>query len=173
MDSNIGEKIPVVTVCETLNNLSLYNGKSIILIGRFVATSEGSWISDDDCEPKITTKGYVWDSIISVGYSISGPNSPPSLPANFKWDERLLLSKLKELNDYKRYRIYDTYVHSFIAIFGRLNARLPLKTFKDSRGILNGDGFGHENGAPAQIISNVNHWLHELVEKEQELEKGK
>ena len=76
-DSIVG--VPVVTVCEALHDLGRYNGKSIVLVGRFGSTDEGSWLSED-CERKIVTNGYTWADIISTTYPRSKVEPPPGLP---------------------------------------------------------------------------------------------
>lgn len=75
--------IPVVTVCEALQDRSLYNGKAIIVVGRFVGTMEGTWL-DENCERKIVTDGYTWINAISTTYVASDVETPPSLPKEFK-----------------------------------------------------------------------------------------
>ena len=88
--------IPVVTVCEALQDRARYNGKAIIVVGRFVGTMEGTWL-DENCERKIVTDGYTWDNSISTAYVVSQVEPPPRLPKKFKWDTELLANKLKDV----------------------------------------------------------------------------
>ncbi len=50
------EALPVITVCEALEDLSRYNGKSVVIVGRSSYTNEGSWLTED-CKHKIVTEG--------------------------------------------------------------------------------------------------------------------
>ena len=70
--------VPVVTLCEALSDLSRYNGQSIVVVGRFGYTDEGSWLSEG-CENKIVTDGYTWDNVISTTYVSSQVQPPPDL----------------------------------------------------------------------------------------------
>jgi hypothetical protein len=45
--SDLNSKVAVLTVCEALNDLSRYNGKTVVLVGKFASTSEGAWLSED------------------------------------------------------------------------------------------------------------------------------
>jgi hypothetical protein len=148
--------IPVVTVCEALQDRSLYNGKAIIVVGRFVGTMEGTWLSEN-CEHKIVTDGYTWDNSISTAYVVSEVEPPPSLPKGFKWDKELLANKLKELQKTTKLQVLKEYNYSdkWVAIFGRFETQSPL---------VGRFGFGHLNGSPAQLISSVKGY-HELKAK--------
>ena len=44
------ESIPVLTVCEALRDLKLYNGKDVMIVGRSAWTFEGTFLSEH-CEP--------------------------------------------------------------------------------------------------------------------------
>lgn len=150
------QPIAVITVCEALKNLSLYNGKPIVIVGRLGGTFEGSWLSEN-CDSSLITDGYTWSNIISTSYLRSETEPPPPLPQNFKWDKELLQSKLKQLQATTRLRDAKTleYSDKWVAIFGRFEARLPLRTAVAGDGKPRGYGFGHLNAAPAQLISHA------------------
>ncbi len=147
--------VPVVTVCEALHDLSNYNGKSIVVFGRFGYTGEGTWLSED-CPQKTVTDGYTWADIISTTYAVSDlVEPPPSLPKDFKWDRELLLKKLKEVQKTTKLRVLKDYNYTdkWVAIFGRFETRIPLIAIgREGRGQMMGYGFGHLNAAPAQLI---------------------
>jgi hypothetical protein len=148
--------IPVVTVCEALQDRTRYNGKAIIVVGRFVGTMEGTWL-DENCERKIVTDGYTWDNSISTAYVVSQVEPPPRLPKKFKWDTELLANKLKDVQKTTKLQVLKEYNYSdrWVAIFGRFETRLPF---------VGRFGFGHLNAAPAQLISSVKGY-HELKAK--------
>ena len=39
------EPVPVLTVCEALKDIEKYDGKTIIVFGRFASSMEGGWLS--------------------------------------------------------------------------------------------------------------------------------
>src|ERR1700678_3227061 len=41
---------PVLAVCEALHDLKLYNGKDVVIVGRFGGTFDGTFLTED-CEP--------------------------------------------------------------------------------------------------------------------------
>jgi hypothetical protein len=146
--------VPVVTVCEALHDLSRYNGESIIVVGRLGHTDEGSWLSED-CENQIKTGEYKWANAISTTYALSDVEPPPILPKGFKWDRDLLTNKLKEVQRTTKLQVLKEHNYSdkWVAFFGRFETRLPLQVVVGGGGKLMGYGFGHLNGAPAQLIS--------------------
>ena len=162
--------VPVVTVCEALQDLSRYNGMVVIVVGRSGGTNEGSWLSED-CERKIVTEGYTWANIISTAYGRSEVKPPPILPADFRWDEALLATKLKEIQQITQLRIQKNhrYDDRWVAIFGRFEARLLLQVLVAGTGTLMGYGFGHGNQAPAQLISNFGEDYYELKPKKKQV----
>jgi hypothetical protein len=152
----------MVSVCEVLNDLARYNGKPIVIVGRFAYTDEGTWLSED-CERKIVTHGYTWANIISTTYVRSQVEPPPGLPKGFKWEERLLKLKLEQVRRTTTLRVLKQYHYSdkWVAMFGRFETRLPLQVAVGGGGRLMGYGFGHLNAAPAQLISGHD-GFHEL-----------
>jgi hypothetical protein len=155
------QPIPVVTVCEVLNDLGRYNGKSIIVIGKESGTMEGSWLTAD-CEKKLVTDGFTWDDSISLSY-VRGTVEPlPPLPDRFKWNTKLVTVKLQEIQRTTKLRPRPENDRWF-AIFGRLETRLPPQTFRDPKGILEGYGFGHLNSSPAQVISPQDRHAYRLL----------
>ena len=146
--------IPVLTVCEALNNLSQHNGKVVVVVGKLVGTEEGSWLRED-CDEKIVTDGYTWENIISLAYVRSAVEPPPRVPKDFDWDLTLLLKKLKQVRRTTRLQVLKQYNYTdrWFAVFGRFETRLPLQVALGGGDKLFGYGFGHLNAAPAQLIA--------------------
>ena len=139
--------VPVVTVCDALNNLAKYKDKSIIVVGRSTGTMEGQWLSAD-CEKKLVTDGFTWSDSISL--SLHGKTEQlPELPDRFEWDAKLIALKLKEVQQTTRLRQSR---EGWVAIFGRLETRVPPIVVRRGGGELMGYGFGHLAGSPAQLI---------------------
>jgi len=44
--------IPVITVCDVMRNMSAYNGRTVIVVGRYASSMEGAWL-DAKCPNKI------------------------------------------------------------------------------------------------------------------------
>ncbi len=68
------EAIPIVSVCEALQDRVQYHGKTIIMVGLVGATDEGQWLIGK-CDHRIVTDGFSWGNIISLG--VSNPKEPP------------------------------------------------------------------------------------------------
>jgi hypothetical protein len=156
----LGQGVPVVTVCEALQDRDLYNGKSIVVVGRHGGTDEGSWLSED-CERKIVTDGYTWANVISTTYARSQVEPPPGLPRGFSWNTELMANKLKDVQKTTKLQEHGD---GWVAIFGRFETRSPLQSVRGGSGQLMGYGFGHLNYAPAQLISGEK-GFHELKAK--------
>src|SRR5690242_5982689 len=60
------QSLKPVTVCEVLMNQQTYNGKNVAVIGRFGQTDEGRWLTEDTCDRKLVTNGFVWSNLIWV-----------------------------------------------------------------------------------------------------------
>ncbi len=146
-------KVPVVTVCEALSDLSGYNGKTIIVVGRFGHTSEGSWLSED-CESKLVVGGKTWDDSISTSYMRHRVEPPPHLPKGFKWDRELLKNKLKEVQKTTKLVVLKKYNYKdkWLAMFGRFENGVPIRVMKIGDREFTTYGFGHLNSAPAQLV---------------------
>jgi hypothetical protein len=157
------DNIPVLSVCEALQNRMLYNDKSIIVIGEFSPTDEGAWLKDD-CEQTVITDGFAWSNSISLLIYPPSPTPPPPFPNNFIWNDELLIKKLKTLRSYGRFRSFSMW----IAVFGRLETKILPEIYKDGSGLPKGLGFGHLGGSLAQLVSPTNE-LHSLKEKEPDL----
>ena len=137
--------IPVVTVCEVMKELPAYNGKTIVVVGRFGSTDEGAWLSED-CTQQLVIKGHEWSNSISLSDTVGSTQPPPSLPKAFRWNKNMLFKKLTQVKSTTVLRVYPEFHYSdkWLALYGRLETHVPLETL---------DGFGHLNGSPAQLIS--------------------
>lgn len=132
------EPVPVLTVCEALKDTARYDGKTVVVVGRLDSTSEGGWLNAE-CGFTVRNGGRDFRPSISVTYVVGQVAPPPPLPLGFKWDRGLLREKISEV---KRSTKLQYKGERWEAVFGRLETRLPA----------NMAGFGHLNGAPAQLI---------------------
>jgi hypothetical protein len=155
------EAIPIVSVCQALQDRVLHNGKTIIVVGLMGGSDHGAWMNEK-CEHTIVTDGFSWPNIISLAYS-SVTDAPLKVPSNFHWDEKLLDAKRKEIEK-RTVAKRDNPDDRWYAILGRFETWIPLQTVSLGSGRLMGYGFGHLNAAPAQLITDKEH-RHELRAK--------
>lgn len=141
------EEPPILTVCEALKDPGRYDGKTVIIVGRAVGTSEGTWLRED-CGLTITNADHEFEPMISTASLVSREEPPPQLPRHFHWNRPLVRQKLDEV---KRTTHLSDPNDTWVAAFGRLETKLPwhLK-FGDRDGLV--FGFGHLGAAPAQLI---------------------
>jgi hypothetical protein len=146
LGQTVPDQPPVLTVCEALTEPSRYGGRSVIIVGRLVRTSEGAWLSED-CGLKVINGGKEFQPVISAAYDMSQFDPPPPLPKTFRWDGLVLRRKLSQVRKTTRLR---SRADVWAAEFGRLETKLPWPRRPDDAGSI--FGFGHLNGAPAQLI---------------------
>jgi hypothetical protein len=138
---------PVITVCEALTDLQRYQGKDVIILGKFIHTMEGNWLVAE-CGFKVKNGGREFGTSISTGYTPDF-DPRPKKPQGFRWDEPLLQQKLRQMTN-------TTKTDQWMAVFGRLETRLPRKLHivalsgKERDAYTN--GFGHLSESPAQLI---------------------
>jgi hypothetical protein len=146
---------PVVTVCEVLRGLPFYNGKTLIVVGKKSAGSEGSWLSQD-CPTNLVSDGVEWGSDISLTYVVDTTKTAPTLPNDFMWDDEGLIGKLNEVKASTKLTSVDRgeyiYEDQWVAVFGRLEKNVPLETNVNRVGQRLRQGFGHLGDSPAQLV---------------------
>jgi hypothetical protein len=81
-------------------------------------------------------------------------SGPTRSAPNFKWNEKVLAAKLKDVQSTTKLRVLKEYNYGdrWVAIYGRFETRLPLQVAPDGVGNPKGYGFGHLAAAPAQLI---------------------
>jgi hypothetical protein len=143
--------VPVLSVCEVLDNRLEYNGKTVIVVGKVVRTMEGEWL-DQECGHELLIDGYGWAYSISLSYLGSSAKAPPSKPAGFQWNSSLLLRKLEEVQKTTKLSpaMQPLYSEEWAAVFGRFDTleKLPISAGYPKRP----SGFGQLGGAPAQLV---------------------
>lgn len=121
---------------------------SWLWLARFSSTDEGSSL-DETCTLKVVAGGRDFQPSISMSYVASDYDAPPQKPSGFVWDERLLQQKLKQVKQTTRLRHND----QRLAIFGRIEDRLPRRISIGNGRYGYTNGFGHLSAAPAQLVS--------------------
>jgi hypothetical protein len=153
--------IPVLTVCEALHDLKLYNGKEVVIVGRFAGTFEGTFLSED-CEPDGRTmiQGNRWLSGIYVS-----ANGRSRRQVGFQFDEELLRQKLAAVQRTTRLASEqkpvpipkgNPFADRWMAIVGRLVSPATLLPYRSPNGAqtqnVPGNGFGANGSTPAKLI---------------------
>jgi hypothetical protein len=106
------EPIPVVTVCEISNDFARFEDMAIIVVG-LESDREGGSLSAN-----CTTSSMAgW---ISIPYFKGSGQQPPHLPNLFKWDAKLLATKLEKLRRSSQSPPHADQDTGWTAIFGRL-----------------------------------------------------
>jgi hypothetical protein len=147
-DAMTANRIPILTVCEALRDPSQYDGQTVIVVGRSIATSEGSWLSEN-CGLKLTAEGRTYSATISTAYAVSEFAPPPQMPKSFKWDKSALQHALDIV---KATTHLETKEH-WGAVYGRLETAPTHEINLRDGSVATIVGYGHLNGAPAQLVS--------------------
>jgi hypothetical protein len=144
--------VPVLSVCEVLDNRLAYNGKTVIVVGRIVRTMEGEWL-DQECGQKLVIDGYGWPYSISLSYYFGRPpKPPPAKPTGFQWNSSLILAKLEEVQ--KTTKLWPNprpeRSEEWAAVFGRFDTleKFP-PSYPDKK---RPHGFGNQGSGPSQLV---------------------
>jgi hypothetical protein len=151
---------PVLTVCEALRDLRLYNGKDVVIVGRSAWTFEGTFLSED-CEPdgRTMVQGNRWLTAIYV-YAEDEQSRRQNI---LQFDEKLLRQKLAVVqrtthleSDQKSILKSNPFVDRWVAIFGRLVSPATLQPHRPPKGSqtknVPGNGFGANGSVPAELV---------------------
>jgi len=139
--------IPTLTVCEALSHASEYNGKMVQIRDRMVGTDEGAGFFGESCPGVFVTEGKVWPSAIAW----ASPNESilHRVDFSFDWESS---KKLHEKWHRLRKRLPDRCIA--VSYTGMFESWSPEGSkWTDPRGtVVRIPGFGHLNGAPAQLV---------------------
>ena len=142
-------EVPVLTVCEVLANRMMYNGESIIVVGRYFAYMEGASV-DGDCESNITTDGRSWSNSLWLGNTPPDRRPPPSanVPLYSEYEEKILQkSPSPRLADWKVVQDCEYMPGVWAAIYGRFETKISFPLIWREP-----NGFGHLGGYVAQLV---------------------
>lgn len=111
-----------VTVCEVLKDLSSYNGKTVVVVGRFSFRKTGRWLSEEACQPKVENPAAE-PTHLRLAYE---PKSAPKLSPVFAIDEVSLKQKVKLVKLHtalKEFRFGSPDYDRWALVYGRVEAR--------------------------------------------------
>ena len=135
-------ELPVIPICELFQGLTAWNGRRVAVRGEVVGTFEGSWLIGR-CKGGFYTNGYRWP----VSLSYAGPAYYSHSTAQLAKEKRPP-SQPKGWETFRgRYNVVEsaTYV-------GRLRMRNEYRAVCREGGDYITNGFGHLNGAAAEIV---------------------
>lgn len=135
-------KLPVIPICELFQNLGAWKGQRIAVRGESASTFEGSWISGR-CKGAFYTNGYRWPVLLDY----SGPAYYSSSTAKLSEPKR----PLEKPKGYDSWRGRNSVVQSATYV-GRLRMRNEYFAVCRPGGDYATNGFGHLNGATAELI---------------------
>ncbi len=139
-----------VTVCEVLQDLAAYDGKTVAVVGRFSFRQTGRWLGEQKCEHKLVTGDQEWPNAFWVVYN---PATAPKPPAVLAVDGVLLAKKLREVKlgtDLTKFRFGSSDYDNWAVVYGRVETRKDLLTV--TAGGARKNGFGLGESSPAQLV---------------------
>jgi hypothetical protein len=83
------DPIVPLSVCEVLRDLSSRQGKDVAVIGRYSFREDGSWVSEQVCDPANQRPPQFW--------LVEDSNGGPKLPENFILDAAAIRRKLADI----------------------------------------------------------------------------
>jgi hypothetical protein len=156
--TNTADRVKVQTVCDILLDQGKFSGKAVAVLGRFIATDEGAWLTEDDCGRKVEAQGVPLD--VSVWIEQRGiPSGTPGTPV---LDQDSLKLKLAEAATTTTLGKHVQFQCTFSRKDGKRECGWP--EVRDRWAIAygrvetqgdRGYGFGHLSGAPAQVTVQV------------------
>ena len=135
-------ELPVIPICELFQSLATWKGQRIAVRGEVVGTSEGSWLMGR-CQGSFNTNGYRWPVSLSyAGPAYASSSIEPLIRAKQPSTPPKGLETFRGRNNVVR---SATYV-------GRLRMRDKYMAICREGGDYITNGFGHMNGAAAEIV---------------------
>jgi hypothetical protein len=145
-ETSAQRKLKPMTVCEALEARKSITGKTIAVIGLWIATDEGFWLTDE-CVNKIKSDDYVWgDDISAEADTSSGPEFGENLPVDMVY-ARNQIERIK-----RRFKALPS-KQLWAVVYGRFETQdeLRIAYALDGKTVVPG-GYGHLRGSPAQLI---------------------
>jgi hypothetical protein len=126
--------IKLLTVCEVLDNLTVYRGRVISITGPLITNEEGAWLSSDSCPKPFVTEGYAW---------------PKEMAINLIRDKSRAVNVDPALENLSKRAKRDE--HIWVTVTGKLETRSHFEMVLKTDGTRVPYGFGHLNLSPAEL----------------------
>lgn len=132
--------LTVIPICDLFQNLSVWKGRRVAVRGEFLSTMEGAWIGGR-CKGEFITDGYRWPVFLTFGVAAPYSAQTASLYRP-TWPSP---SKGADLQG--QFEVAKTATFT-----GQLRMRSQYNVTCLRNGTYLGNGFGHLNGAAAELI---------------------
>lgn len=137
-----------VSVCDLLADPQKHRNKVVTVRGELIGTGERLWLRGERCPKPLITSGYEWPN--PIGIWLTPPESKmgerpsyPAPPVSAAWKEAMpLLQKNVGLPDRR----------VWVTVTGNFETRQRFEMVPRGDGKVVPYGYGHLNGAPAQIV---------------------
>jgi hypothetical protein len=112
-----GPLVPM-TVCDVLNDLPTYDGKSVAALGRYSFREKGRWLSEQSCGDGAVNNPILW--------LVEDAKEGPHPPDNFEMDGTVLARKLAEIRKRTalgKFRFGTSDYDRWAVVYGRVEVR--------------------------------------------------
>jgi hypothetical protein len=140
--------IPTLTVCEALSHPAEYDGRIVRIRDQVVGTDEGTSFFGESCPGIYVTEGKVWPT--AIAWTMPWQKDAILHPVDFSFDwsnNKTVKRKWEKLRKHVPDRCIAVMYTGMLEVWTKTNARKPR-----GQGWVEIPGFGHLNGAPAQLV---------------------
>jgi hypothetical protein len=135
-----------LTVCDLLGHLNRYKDKIIAVRGELRTGSEEVALYATDCSTRVTTNGHRWLNAIWL----TPPDGLPERLVGFALDEVAMAKFNRDLGNVRTNDLASAPV--FVTVIGKCETRTRFVGGPGPNGTWIGNGFGHLNAYPAQLV---------------------
>ncbi len=139
-----------VTVCEVLHDLNDYNGKVVMVVGRFSFRKTGRSLNEETCESKPAKTESPDPAGLSLAYD---PKTAPKPASVFEIDAAVLRRKLKQVKaatSLREFRFGSSDYDRWAGVYGRVETRpAPARGSERDEQARNNSG---TSPVPAQLL---------------------
>jgi hypothetical protein len=134
-----------LNVCDLLKHVDRYRDKEVHVRGELREGPEEFALYGDDCKSGLVTNGHAWP----IAVWLTAPDGVPAGRVDFKLDEEAVEGLKTRLQSE---RAAGKHGKVLVTVIGKFEARKKLFGGPNPRGDWIGNGFGHLNGYPGQIV---------------------
>ena len=157
--TDVTRPFKVVTVCDILLDPSKFNGKLIVVLGRFAASDEGSWLVEDKCDRQVDGKnGTTSNMDVWLNQQGRDPSTQLAMPSI---DPDSLKAKLEQAGKNTKLGRHIQYQCTISFLEKDAKPECDWPEVSDQWALVYGRvetmgdrtyGFGHLSGSPAQVL---------------------
>ena len=110
--------ITPLTVCELLNELPMYDGKPVAVLGRYSFREKGRWLAEQSCDGQPLPDPTLW--------LVEDTNDGPHPPNNFQLDAATVERKLAEVRKRTalgKFRFGSSDYDRWALVYGKVESR--------------------------------------------------